>query len=345
MRIPGSRRLAAFALASALATGLAGAQTPTSPAQTSSAEDTAEILQLGERDHNRLTVPVRIGGKGPYAFVVDTGAERTVISSELARHLALEPGASVRVHSMSGVAEVATAMIPHLQMSRQRVSDIHAPTLGAQNIGAHGMLGIDALRSQRIEFDFRKQTMKVVPSQNRPARYMNDAIVVTARSRFGRLIMTDAELEGEKVTVVLDTGSSVSIGNFALRERLARRRKLGAMEAIEVISVTGEPVVVQRTMLRKMRLGGLDLREMPLAFAQVHPFEQLKLNDRPAMLLGMDVLSLFARVSVDFSTRKVHFLLPDLSMRPQIRVAGTTRPPALDEVVRKSGRGRARPLR
>ena len=39
-----------------------------------------------------MTVPVEIGGAGPYRFVVDTGAERTVISRELARELELEPG-------------------------------------------------------------------------------------------------------------------------------------------------------------------------------------------------------------------------------------------------------------
>lgn len=330
------RRVAATILAAALTAGAAGAQTSEAPASAPPAEDATETLQLSEQAHKRLTVPVSIGGKGPYPFVVDTGAERTVISNELARQLALEPGKAVRVHSMSGVSEVGTAMIPQLQMSRRRISAIHAPTLGARDIGASGMLGIDALQSQRIEFDFKKQTMKVVPSAGRRARYMDGAIIVTARSRFGRLIMTDAKLDGVKVAVVLDTGSSVSVGNEALRQALARRRNLGALEPMEIVSVTGDKVMVHRTMLKRMKLGGLDLKEMPLAFAQLYPFEKLKLNDRPAMLLGMDVLSLFSRVSVDFATRQLHFLLPDLSMRPDIRMANGRQPP---------DRGPARPLR
>jgi predicted aspartyl protease len=321
-----SCRIALITLAAALSPGSAGSQTPALPVEAAPQADRADTIQLEQEYQQRLTVPIRIDGKGPYPFVVDTGAERTVISDQLARHLELAPGKSVRLHSMSGAVDVATALIPQLQMSRKRVSDIRAPMLQEQNIRASGILGIDALQSQRVDFDFAKQTMKIVPSRGVPARYLDDAIVVTARSRYGRLIMTDAELDGEKVTVVLDTGSSVSVGNEALRQQLARKGKLGATTRIELISVTGGTVLAEQTMLKKMRLGAIRLKEMPIAFAQVHPFDQLKLNDRPTMLLGMDVLSLFSRISVDFTTRKIHFLLPDLSMRPDVRMAAVDKP-------------------
>jgi hypothetical protein len=47
-----------------------------------------------------------------------------------------------------------------------------------------------------------------------------------------------------------------------------------------------------------------------VAFADAHPFKRFGLLDRPAMLLGMDTLRVFHRVSVDFAQRKVRFLLP-----------------------------------
>jgi hypothetical protein len=37
----------------------------------------------------------------------------------------------------------------------------------------------------------------------------------------------------------------------------------------------------------------------------------LKLNARPAILLGMDALKLFDRVVIDFANRRVGFDLPD----------------------------------
>ena len=38
---------------------------------------------------NRMTVPVKLSGSGPYRFLVDTGADRTAISRELAVKLGL----------------------------------------------------------------------------------------------------------------------------------------------------------------------------------------------------------------------------------------------------------------
>jgi hypothetical protein len=45
---------------------------------------TGTVLDYGQDRAERMTVPVSIGGRGPYAFIVDTGAERTSIAEELA---------------------------------------------------------------------------------------------------------------------------------------------------------------------------------------------------------------------------------------------------------------------
>ena len=41
--------------------------------------------------NDRMTVAVSIAGRGPFAFVVDTGAERTVVSRDLPAQLPLPP--------------------------------------------------------------------------------------------------------------------------------------------------------------------------------------------------------------------------------------------------------------
>ncbi|MEI9853098.1 MAG: aspartyl protease family protein [Sphingomonas sp.] len=53
------------------------------------------LLDLGQLD-DRLTVAVAVGSSGPYNFIIDTGAERTVVSRELAGQLGLAAGAPVR---------------------------------------------------------------------------------------------------------------------------------------------------------------------------------------------------------------------------------------------------------
>ncbi|MBL7537670.1 aspartyl protease family protein, partial [Escherichia coli] len=64
----------------------------------------------------RLTVPVAVGNNGPYNFIIDTGAERTVVSRELAGSLRLGPSAPVVVTSMSGRDRVGTVVVPGLSI-------------------------------------------------------------------------------------------------------------------------------------------------------------------------------------------------------------------------------------
>jgi predicted aspartyl protease len=288
----------------------AAAATPPTTAPTSP-EDVSEIIGFSEDDHSRMTVPVNISGNGPYAFLIDTGSERTVISRELARQLALGSGGEVRIHSMTETRDVATALIPHLQISSKSVKDIRAPAFSASNIGAAGMLGVDSLKSHRIVFDFATRTMSIVPSKKRPENWGPDVIIVTGRNLYGRLILTDARVNGEKIIAVVDTGSEVTIGNEALRRKLRTKGKLPETTPIELLSITGGRAVVDYTTVKQISLADIGINNMPVGFGDVHLFGKLGLADRPAILLGMDALRLFQRVSVDFARKEVRFLRAD----------------------------------
>ncbi|HEY6917595.1 MAG TPA: retroviral-like aspartic protease family protein [Allosphingosinicella sp.] len=270
-------------------------------------------VELG-RLAERMTVPVEVAGSGPYHFVVDTGAERTVISRALADQLKLQPGRPVTMHSMGGVDRVDTVRIPHLELNAKSVSDIDAPALNEAYLGAKGMLGVDTLQSQRVTFDFEKKTMSIAPSREARRRTgSGNDIIVTARSRFGRLVLVDASLDGQKVWVIVDTGSDATIGNSVLRRKLEKKHRLGQTFPVELISVMGERVAADQAVARELELGGVTMTGMPVAFADVPPFAKLDLEDKPALLLGMDALRTFSRVSVDFAERRVRFLLPDVS--------------------------------
>lgn len=290
-----------------------------------------ERLDL-ERDRTeRLTVPVSVAGRGPYSFIVDTGSERTVIARELARELQLAPGRSATMHSMTEVSEVGTVVIPELEVGRRTVNEIHAPALSRRHLGAEGMLGVDTLQSQRVEFDFVTNQMRVTPSRRAEARWPSDSIVVSARSRYGHLMLVDASFEGERVYVIIDTGSQVSVANDALRRRLQRRGRLGVLRPLTLISVTGGRVEAQYGVASRIRIGDAVVRNLPVAFAEVHPFRQLQLTEHPALLLGMDALQLFDRVSVDFARRRVRLLPRPTSQRDaeqQVAAASRSSPVA-----------------
>lgn len=316
-------KLRLLALPVAVAASPLGGQPP--EARSAEEAEGATVLDYGEDRHERMTVPVSIGGRGPYRFIVDTGAQRTSIAEELAQDLKLGLGTRARLHSMTEVSRIQTVHIPALEVGGRAILGINAPALERRNIGAEGILGVDTLQTQRVSFDFARRQMTVTPSRKREEIWPEDTIVVTARNRLGHLVMVDAAVDGQKVWVIVDTGAQTTVANSVLRRKLERRGRLRETWPIELESVTGGRMAADQSTVRKIRLGGVDINNMPVAFADVHPFRKLGLAKRPALLLGMDALRLFERVSVDFPNRRVRLLPRTTSERAGTRLAGLTR--------------------
>lgn len=274
----------------------------------------AETTLDANRDrYTRMTVPVSIGGRGPFAFVVDTGADRTVVSRELATQLALVEGEPATMHSMTGVTPVTTVLVQDLDVGGGKAGsarpDIHAPALAEAHLGAQGLLGVDSLQGRRVVMDFRRDTFTITDARERE-RSESGTIVVTARSRYGQLVLVDSDIGGTPITVIIDTGAQNSIGNLALRDMLIKRRRVGQFVKADLFDVTGTKFVAEAALVNGVRIGGFTLSSLGVAFFDAHPFARFGLADKPAMLLGMDTLRHFRRVSVDFAGRKVRFLLP-----------------------------------
>ncbi|HVF94909.1 MAG TPA: aspartyl protease family protein [Sphingomonas sp.] len=271
--------------------------------------DDDSILAFGEAE-TRMTVPVRIGDRGPWDFIVDTGSERTVVSRQLAGVLGLPAGADVRVTAMTGTSTVSTVIVPKLSVSTISQATIQAPALETRHMGAVGMLGIDALQGHSVAIDFDAKQMKLRPSRRRTARARAtaDEIVIVARSLFGQLIVTDAHWRNVRIAVVIDTGSPVSIGNRPLLAAIAKRPK--RLGPLSMTSATGQVLVTDAFIVDRLDIGGVGFSNVRVAFSDAPPFRRFGLEKRPALLLGMDVLRLFRTVNIDFANREIRFRFP-----------------------------------
>ncbi len=255
----------------------------------------------------RMTVTVRINGHGPYHFVVDSGADTSVIGTRLARSLGLPATTPIILNGMTERARVDRVSVDQLQLGESRTESLELPILKEIDLGGDGMVGIDALVEQRLRLDFEKREINVEDAQ-RPTPKLDGEIVVTAHRRKGQLILTEARANGRPVDAVIDTGSEITIGNLALRDLLLRRDRAKA-STIEVTGVTGTTVTLQLAEIAELRLGSIVLHDVPIAFAQVPPFAAFNLTDHPALLLGTDLMENFRRISLDFRARKVRFQL------------------------------------
>jgi predicted aspartyl protease len=255
----------------------------------------------------RLTVEVMVNGRGPYRFLVDSGADTSVVGLRIAQELQLPLGTPVILNGMTARNIVDRVRVAELTMGPSTIRDLQLPALREQDLGGEGMIGIDALVRQRLLMDFEKLLIKVEDA-SKPYKPMGNEIVIIGRRQHGQLILTQVRADRLPLDAVIDTGSQITIGNLALRDKLIRKNR-DDFFTVAMTGVTGKTVDLQLARIGELHIGPITLRDVPIAFADVPPFKVFGLSDQPALLLGTDILENFRRVSLDFRARKARFQL------------------------------------
>ena len=293
-------------LAAILALGFA----TTASAQPDQVEDVigdapSDEATLTADRHKRMTVPVTIAGEGPYRFLIDTGAQATVVTHQLVEDLALRRSGTATLVAMGSSRQVETVELDDLEFANRSVSGLISPLLHTSNIGADGILGLDSLQDTRVLIDFRERRMAVADAEYEESNSGYE-IIVRTRKKLGQMIITDARIDGVRAAVVIDTGAQNSIANPVLL------RKLRAKERHEIVSVDvlGTQLTSRATFLRSLQIGRAEMTNVQIGFADSPIFAALGLSRRPALVLGMNNLRVFDRVAIDFSTKRILFDMP-----------------------------------
>ena len=257
--------------------------------------------------YKRMTGQVTIDGAGPYPFVADTGANQSVISAELAAQLALPRGDNQPLNGVAGVADTPT-VAAQLQVGSRARREATLFVLPADAIGGPGMLGLDQLDGGRLTLDWQRQSLTI--DAGLALHGDGDEYELKAYRRDGQLTLVDADVAGIKVTAFLDSGAENTIGNLALRHLALTRYPASRWSTLPIISVTGQTIQADFADLPGLRLGGLSLPSWPVAFADLHTFRLWNLTNAPAILIGVDVMSRFQTICLDFLRDQVRFRLP-----------------------------------
>ena len=282
-------------------------QAPPAAAPPPDAIPAVELIDLETERYRRMTVPVTIGEEGPFRFMIDTGAQATVLSLALADRLKLFEREPAWLVGMASRRAVETTSIAEVGLGTRRFFIQAAPLVeGAHIGGADGILGLDSLQNQRVLIDFEKMQILVADAEQLGGNRGYE-IIVKARRRLGQLIITQARIDGISVAVIIDTGAQTSIGNPALLEKLRRYRQHGENELTDI---NGQQMTGPVKVARELTVGRVSLRNFPIMFADSPPFRGLGLADEPALILGMSELKLFRRVAIDFNTQEILFDLP-----------------------------------
>ena len=260
----------------------------------------------------RMALDVSVNGGRRRPFVIDTGAGRTVLSDQLAAELNLPPGPPVLVHGITSAEMAPTVRLGRLSLGPRRFTDLVTPVFPRALLGADGLIGLDVLARFRLSFDMARRSVQMAPSGSdvlthstafsTPSRLRREGRPAR-RGRFGQLILLSASVGGVPTEMFVDSGAQYSIGNSALLRAVGQDTTAG--ERIEVYGVTGQVLTVRAGVARDLVIANQRLGDTPLLFADLHAFEALELTNRPALLIGADLLFRFRRVTLDFGRSRI----------------------------------------
>lgn len=319
----------ALARAAGTAAGESPPEVSTSAAANGTAQNTGSgVLRSAAATDNRLTTAVYVNGRGPYRFLVDTGAERSLLAAEIAAELALPQGAQVMIQGIIRGQPGALAETESLRMGTLVCPPLEVPTLPRSMLRVDGFLGLDVLDKHRVIFDFRTDTLTVEQPQSFFSALWggtNEAVVHTL-GRSGRLRATNCMVNGIRASAFVDSGAEVSVINQALYSLLRARAPTQEVTSgpVGLYGVTGGMMEGLAINIDRIRLGALNLTYTPMVVAGLEVFDLWGLSREPALLFGMDCLRRFSRVSIDYGRKELRFEVA--SAQPMPLQAGLSRP-------------------
>jgi predicted aspartyl protease len=256
----------------------------------------------------RVMTPVMVNGKGPFRFVIDTGASRSTLAPHLARALNLKVsvGRNVMLNGVTGAAEVPTVAVDSIEIGALRFVKQDLPVIFTSIMGnADGILGVAGFQDQRIDVDFKRDRVSVLTSNGRRPHYS----LVTARAQRNDngLMIVDVRVGRRvKAKAVIDTGAERTLGNLALQRELNKRlRKKREIVAAVVHGATADIADGDVQNVKETTVGDMTLSNLEVIFADFHVFKLWGLDKEPAMLIGMDMLGVLERLVIDYRRNEV----------------------------------------
>lgn len=279
------------------------AKPPLLPGVTVAAPEPKFVAPTTRDRIGRIWAPVLIDGKGPFRLVLDTGASSSAITQRVADKLGLPiRPESIRLRGVTGTAVASSVRAKTLEVGDLLVEGATLPIVADAFGGADGVLGEEGLANKRIVIEFRRDRITVAKShyQRAPPGF----VVVPFRYSSRNGLRVKAHVGSIRVTALIDTGAQVTIGNLALRQALARRRKNQELQE-DIIGVTQDIQQATAVQVPSITAGELLVRNAPVRFTDLYIFEHWGMTRKPALLIGMDLLGRLDTLIIDYDRHEL----------------------------------------
>ena len=267
--------------------------------------ETIDTLDLRNDLFGRVTTQVYLNGQGPFRFLVDTGANRSVLTAATAARVGARPIGEREVHGVSGTKIAPMVQLDNIRCGAFEQRNAEVPILSDDLLfPADGALGMNRFAGLRLEFDNDSSTMIVKRSGHR----WSGSISMPATIRFGQLVSARARVGSLSVPVIFDTGAEYGLANLAFKNAVEKRTHKTLATPVRLSNAAG-PIFVDDTVeIPLLRFENCEARNVTAYIGDFHIFKLWNMIEQPALIVGMRVLRTVSRFAIDYGRKEMQFV-------------------------------------
>ena len=267
-------------------------------------------FRLAGAENPLILVPTHVNGRGPWEFILDTGAGMSLLTPSLAGELGIVSSGAREGRGAGGRVQVTIARVESLAIGEARGGGMPVGvTADVDRIGAavghriEGDIGYDFLRAFRLTIDYRRRVVRLAPGgppsgievAGRGGAANAGEVPFQLAAPAKPLVLVPAFVNGRGPhTFVLDTGASATVLSPGLAAALH-------IETVAAEPMTGAGGMLQATLGRagSVTVGRATLQDVAVRVADSLS-EIASVADTPLDgILGYNFLRHF-RVTLDY---------------------------------------------
>lgn len=250
-----------------------------------------------------ILLPVNVNERGPFDFILDTGAGTSLLSSDLAKQLDVKIVGSKEGQSAGGKVSVSLAKVDSLAVGETKLQDVDVGIVDlsqiARTVGAkiEGDLGYNFLKHFRVTINYRDSELRLEDPKRVEsfARGTQTEVAIRLANPAKPLILVDVHANGRgPFQFAIDTGTSTT----AIAPELANQ--LGVVTSPVGAGTTGgAPVDFHAGSLRSFQLGGAKIENMDVVVADFFTMLNAAIGARLDGIVGYNFLRNY-KVVIDY---------------------------------------------
>jgi predicted aspartyl protease len=222
-----------------------------------------------------IVIPMMAGGEGPFDFILDTGADTTVVDSSLASKLSLQPLNRVQQTTLAGAQALTVSSMPNLAVGPAQVENL--PVLvqdlsGLHKIDSHieGIAGQDFLSHFNYLIDYRKRVVRIEQGNEIRASIEGDRVPIEVSGRRMIVALEAQSAERANLRFLLDSGAN----SIVLLPRASQALQIAIQENRADTTSSGQ-VELKVGRLRALTIGSQQFHDLTAALAATESKQQI----------------------------------------------------------------------